>query len=47
MLLNVFEDRRAQLGDAREGAATDYFQGDLGEEALNLIEPASGSTSLK
>ena len=40
MHLNVFEDRRTQLGDAGKGAATDYFQGDLGEEALDLIEPA-------
>ena len=39
VLFEVVHDRGLQLGDGVEGAATDAFFGDLGEEALDQVEP--------
>jgi len=35
----VFVDRDLQVGDAFEDAAPDAFAGDLGEEALDHVQP--------
>ena len=45
MLFEVVHDRGLQLGDGVEGAATDAFFGDLGEEALDQVEPGGGGRS--
>ena len=43
MLLEVITDRLFEFGDAGEGAAPDALHRDLGEEALDEVEPRSAS----
>ena len=42
VLSKIVHDRLLQLGDAVEGAAADALFGDLGEEALDQVEPGGG-----
>src|SRR2546428_12338461 len=40
-MFEIFHDGAFELGDAFEGAAADTFSSDLGEEALDHVEPGS------
>ena len=42
VVVEVIHDGGLELGDAREGAASNAVAGDLGEEALDHVEPGSG-----
>lgn len=39
MVFQIFHDGALELCDAAEGAASEAFSGDLGEEALDHVEP--------
>ena len=39
VVLQVFHDSSLELGDVFEDPAADAFSGDLGEEALDHVEP--------
>lgn len=39
MLVELITDRLLEFGDAGEGAAPDALHRDLGEEALDAVEP--------
>jgi hypothetical protein len=42
VVFEVVHDGSVQLGNAFEDAAADEFSGDLGEEALDHVEPGGG-----
>jgi hypothetical protein len=41
VVLQAFYDGSLKIGDACEGTASGEISGDLGEEALNHVEPGS------